>query len=1110
MFPSGGYFRSANCPFFQHGLCHRPYCHFRHTKPEYKPSSTPSAKQMQITVPAVQGESKVVKSSYQPFKSTKEESRIKSKTLVKDKADETPDKTSQSTTSTKPLFKRTALEEKLIAFSENANEFLSDSDSSDVETLQKEKKALKGSKIEYSVAPENKAGGEILGTISNESTPILKEGASLAAKNSLPVNSVVTEGQAKQEKTITKGSVGKYNDLETGENTISQSVRNEINKSENCEGKNADKEKCQSERTQHKLSRDAPTDAVLSGNVEDSSNSCKNEVLEKMEIEKSDNEQNTKPEEVKSLNSIISDLQKYGTGIEVKTKKDNHKDEIEIGKKEKPKPEPPKLTDVNFFSANVSKQSKKISKDEKSPKKKDATKLKKEDEKREKLTKEKKKLKKTLSESNLGNTKEKSKIQRYKELKKLVKDSEKNMDAVKDPDKSSPSGSREKSRTKKAEKGKEIKEPIKNVKKKSTTAETSDTISSSMMDKKPEKRHKEFVQKTSVMRVSSNPELSCRKSVVESDFDNSMEDDSEENELLRIFNDYDPGDEPDIMDSMNDHVDFEMRDISNDAVQPMPKSIGQKRSSAELESIPVGFKKQRVAHQPGLVIRRATTSRSNSNPFRILPRPLQGTLAPPPRQPPQSIKPQGERDLVSSTHVKQRITHYTKSSGTVFQRPRIRLEYGAKVPQSVRQKYLDKLVDEYLSTYEDQQEAFNKAEKEEKEIYIKSPRRQVYINLCVNLIKKLRDVTEPSDVDGGNKRNPLATKSTLPSPKKKLKIDPTASASVAKVIQSVENNVENKPKGAVFEDGKITEEEFYTRMQKYVLAKEELEGNGYPRPSSIPGHAEITDVYSKQKRNVNDPTRHICCRCGKAFVILESGEYPNKEECVYHHGRLLRTRTAGEIVTSYTCCQGESGCIGCSISKAHVRPTYWSEETGFAETRQNPKPTKKKIYALDCEMCYTSKGLELTRVTVVDYKCEEIYDTLVKPENDIIDYNTRFSGITEESMIGVTMSLRDVQSVLLSMFYEDTILLGHSLESDLRSLKIIHSTVVDTAIVFPHRLGLPYKRALKTLMAEYVRKIIQDGAEGHDSLEDAVSCVELMLWRVKERGENMKIKERKR
>lgn len=41
-------------------------------------------------------------------------------------------------------------------------------------------------------------------------------------------------------------------------------------------------------------------------------------------------------------------------------------------------------------------------------------------------------------------------------------------------------------------------------------------------------------------------------------------------------------------------------------------------------------------------------------------------------------------------------------------------------------------------------------------------------------------------------------------------------------------------------------------------------------------------------------------------------------------------------------------------------------------------------------------------------------------------------------------------------------------------IQMIHNTVVDTSIVFPHRLGLPYKRALRTLMAEYLQKIIQD------------------------------------
>lgn len=43
--------------------------------------------------------------------------------------------------------------------------------------------------------------------------------------------------------------------------------------------------------------------------------------------------------------------------------------------------------------------------------------------------------------------------------------------------------------------------------------------------------------------------------------------------------------------------------------------------------------------------------------------------------------------------------------------------------------------------------------------------------------------------------------------------------------------------------------------------------------------------------------------------------------------------------------------------------------------------------------------------------------------------------------------------------------------------QLIHSTVVDTAIVFPHRLGLPYKRALRNLMADHLKRIIQDNGE---------------------------------
>lgn len=50
--------------------------------------------------------------------------------------------------------------------------------------------------------------------------------------------------------------------------------------------------------------------------------------------------------------------------------------------------------------------------------------------------------------------------------------------------------------------------------------------------------------------------------------------------------------------------------------------------------------------------------------------------------------------------------------------------------------------------------------------------------------------------------------------------------------------------------------------------------------------------------------------------------------------------------------------------------------------------------------------------------------------------HSRFSGVTEADLADTSITLRDVQAVLLSMFSADTILIGHSLESDLLALKV--------------------------------------------------------------------------
>jgi RNA exonuclease 1 len=153
----------------------------------------------------------------------------------------------------------------------------------------------------------------------------------------------------------------------------------------------------------------------------------------------------------------------------------------------------------------------------------------------------------------------------------------------------------------------------------------------------------------------------------------------------------------------------------------------------------------------------------------------------------------------------------------------------------------------------------------------------------------------------------------------------------------------------------------------------------------------------------------------------------------------------------------------------------------------------KTILSIDCEMCRTEAGYELTRISILNWDNEVVYDTLVKPTNPIVDYVTTYSGITKELLDPVTTTLKDVQNHLLEIITPSTILLGQSLNSDLNALRLAHPFIIDTSCIFHHSRGPPYKASLKWLTQRYLKRSIQSTAiEGHDSIEDARACLDLL------------------
>jgi DNA polymerase III epsilon subunit-like protein len=190
----------------------------------------------------------------------------------------------------------------------------------------------------------------------------------------------------------------------------------------------------------------------------------------------------------------------------------------------------------------------------------------------------------------------------------------------------------------------------------------------------------------------------------------------------------------------------------------------------------------------------------------------------------------------------------------------------------------------------------------------------------------------------------------------------------------------------------------------------------------------------------------------------------------------------------------------------------------FSRAKEDDGSSRRpKVYSVDCEMVSTSAGMELARVSVIEFvggaaeggddaeeKSIAVLDELVNPRRCVLDYLTQFSGITPKMLLNVNIRIEVIQLFLLSVIHEEDIIVAHSGENDLKALRLVHNNIVDTSVIFRGDNGRKY--SLKHLSNVLLQKQIQSSSAGHCSKEDAEAALILALRRAR-LGTSFRLKE---
>ncbi|KAI5950967.1 REX3 [Candida jiufengensis] len=280
----------------------------------------------------------------------------------------------------------------------------------------------------------------------------------------------------------------------------------------------------------------------------------------------------------------------------------------------------------------------------------------------------------------------------------------------------------------------------------------------------------------------------------------------------------------------------------------------------------------------------------------------------------------------------------------------------------------------------------------------------------------------------------------------------------------------------------LSSEEELRILKSMIIPRDKLQKFGYI----------IKPPTSKPNTNLT----RICSRCGTEFKLSQQLD---KIKCLFHHGKLRRK--VGEKSRYYDCCMApQDSQTPCESSDHHVyQVTLPEEKQSLLPYRYTTEIFRSKaqfqVLGIDCEMGFTTKGFELMRITAVDYfTLKTVLDIYVLPFGEVVDLNTRYSGISkiDEKFINFNESMQKLGEIM----DQNTILIGHGLENDMNSMRLIHNNIIDTSILYPKfETSATFRWSLKDLAFKYLSKNIQIGE--HDSAEDSIAAIEIVKFHIK-------------